>query len=686
MGRKKNSRSGEPGTYTALADSKQRIIALAQANQLEAAKVLASRICHAEGVDAESWFLLGTVHGGLQEFEQAATCFRRAIKLQANVPMAHYNLGIALIKVAEFDAAIASLKEAVRLSPDWADAHHDLGNAFLSVAMSDEAIASYRRAIALRPDFVAAHISLADCLCKRGQFRSAIPSYEIAVRLDAGLVAACQGLASALHAEGRLEEAAVQYRQLLAVEPKQVVALVNFGNLLEELGDKVGAETSYRAALDIQPECAEAMYNFGKLLQGDGNPAAAAEWYRNALRLRPQLASAHNNLGLVLQEEGEDEAAAQHFRLALDCDPKLVEAHLNLARVLRELGHPYDAIEILDRLIDRAPEIAEAHWNRSLLWLLTGDFERGWGEYEWRWEGKGLMRRRFPQPAWDGTSLDGRTVLVYAEQGVGDELMFASCFRDLISMAGHVVIDCDPRLVPLFVRSFPGATVHGGSQTDDIGWLSAVPPIHVHTAAGTVPGVLRPNLQRFPLRRGYLVPDECLANKWRERFRGLGVGPKIGISWRGGHVSQARKRSTRLDQWTPILGLDGAIFINLQYGDRAQEISELQQRYDITINDWSDVNPLKDLDDFAAQISALDLVISVDNSTVHMAGAVGVTAWVLQPFAPDWRWLLETEDSYWYPSVRQFRQTVRKEWEWVMYAVRDALLKGIPHGTFGAVD
>ncbi len=672
MGRKKVSRGGKS---FAAADCKQRIVALAQADRLQEAKALALRACHAGRGDAEAWFLLGSVHGGLQEFEPAAECFRRAIGLQPDAPIAHYNLGIALIRIGNYDGAITSLREAVRLSPEWPDAHHDLGNALLSAGMMEEAMGSYRRAISLKPEFAAAHLSLANALSGLGQFRAAIAGYEAAKRLDAGLLAAYHGLANALHAEGRLEEAADQYRSLLRIESQQVAAHVNLGSLLEESGDLSGAEASYRAALGVQPNSSEAMYNLGKLLQGQDKPGVAAEWYRKALEVQPDLAPAHNNLGIVLLEEDAIEAASRHFKRAIECDPAQIEAHRNLAKSLRELGQPDRALDVLNKLIARVPELAEAHWDRALLWLLSGDFERGWPEYEWRWEGEGLRRRRFPQPLWDGSDLHGRTVLIYAEQGVGDEVMFASCFGDVMAQAGQVVIDCDPRLAPLFSRSFPAAIVHGGPQTDENGWLDKVPHIDTQAAAGTSPGFLRPSLRGFPQHDGYLIPDRHLVEKWRDRYTSLGSGTKIGISWRGGHVSQARKRSTRLEQWEALIGVDDAVFVNLQYGSRAREIDEFRQRYGLAINDWSDVDPLRDLDDFAAQIAALDLVISVDNSTVHLAGALGVPAWVLQPFAPDWRWLLGVEDSYWYPSVRQFRQSVRGDWAGVLHAAREALVR-----------
>jgi hypothetical protein len=302
------------------------------------------------------------------------------------------------------------------------------------------------------------------------------------------------------------------------------------------------------------------------------------------------------------------------------------------------------------------------HWHRGLLWLLTGDFARGWPEYEWRWADPNVRLRSFSRPRWDGSSLSGKTILVCAEQGIGDEIMFASCIPDLVKRAGHVVLECDSRLVPLFSRSFPGVGVSAACPADHGNPVPGSPAIDVQIAAGSLPGYLRRSWQDFPEPHAYLVPDPGAVAKWERRYQEAGDGLNVGISWRGGRKAERGKRSTSLDQWADLLRTEEVSFVNLQYGGSRAEINEVSSRCGVQILDWEDANPLVNLDDFAAQIAALDLVISIDNATVHMAGALGVPVWVLQPFAPEWRWLLDREDSYWYPGVRQFRQSMPGNW------------------------
>jgi hypothetical protein len=242
--------------------------------------------------------------------------------------------------------------------------------------------------------------------------------------------------------------------------------------------------------------------------------------------------------------------------------------------------------------------------------------------------------------------------------------MFASCLPDLIGQAKKIVVECDGRLAPLFARSFPRAEVHGRQPDQDMSRLSCAPGIDWQIAMGSLPGLFRTTLASFPKHSGYLVPDAHAVQSWRQRLTSLGDGIKIGISWRGGSTDKTRRqRSTSLEQWLEILRMPGAHFINLQYGDSEQELRAIRATPGISIADWEDIDPLANLDDFAALIASLDLVISIDNATVHMAGALGTPTWVLQPYVPDWRWFIILENSPWYPSLRYFRQPAPGDWD-----------------------
>jgi hypothetical protein len=324
--------------------------------------------------------------------------------------------------------------------------------------------------------------------------------------------------------------------------------------------------------------------------------------------------------------------------------------------------------------------LPEPHLTKALIMLLTGDCEEGWKKYEWRWKTHDAKpwRRNFAQPVWNGLPLKDKTLFVYAEQGVGDEIMFASCIPDVINQTASCFIECDRRLVPLFSRSFPEAEIleRTGADKTDNGVQGMLPFFDLVIAIGSLPLHFRADLSCFPHRRSYLTPDPEKVDEWKMRVQSLPDGLRVGISWKGGKDPRSRKmRSVVLEQWKDILLLKGITFINLQYGECKVEIMEAKENLNAVIYDWTDADPLQDLDNFAAQIAALDLVISVDNATVHMAGALGVPVWALLPYSPNWRWLLNRNDSPWYPTMRLFRQPSPGDWATVMKKVSQELRK-----------
>lgn len=667
--------SDTPSPETSVSADKRRVLMLAQQRDFVGAKSLCARLCAAHAGDAEAWFLLGAVHGQLGEFAQAAECCRRSIALHPGAAVTHYNLGIALHRLGQYEEAVTSFREAVRRQPDYAEAWHDLGNALLASGRHDEALESYRKAVAIKPGFATAHMSLAGACLSMKRHTEAAAGYQRALELDPDLVDARYRLAEMFHEQGKIGEAVEQYRAALRQRPDEAAAHANLGHLLYRLKDLSAAEESYQAALRFAPAAADVWCSLGTVQREQDRLDVAEASYREALRLDPDLATAHNNLGLVLHATGRLDEAMPCYRRALEIRPDLVEAHVNSAKLFRDQCRLDQAASVLDDAIRILPDAAPLHCDRALVRLQQGDFARGWEEYEWRWRSgsDGLIRREFSLPQWDGSPLTGKCLLIHAEQGIGDEIMFASCLPDVIARARHVIVDCEPRLAPVFRRSFPGITVHGGKQRDGTGWLADYPGIDWQIPIGSLPRFFRKALAEFPRHAGYLKADPALVEMWRSRYAGMGPGLKTGISWRGGYVPEIKKRrSTTLDQWIGALRIPGIHVINLQYGDTADEIHRLGEQ-GVHIRDWADSDPLKDLDHFAAKIAALDLVVSVDNATVHMAGALGVPVWVLQPYSPDWRWMIDREDCCWYPSLRQIRQPCPDDWATVFAKVAQEL-------------
>ena len=401
--------------------------------------------------------------------------------------------------------------------------------------------------------------------------------------------------------------------------------------------------------------------------QNAGRLAEAENVYQQILKGNPNQPVALRLLGTVAYQLGKSEAAVEFITKAITINPNDAEAHNNLGRALRELGQLDAAVASCRRALTITPDLAEAHVFLSLALLLQGNLKEGWEEYEWGLKvEQGKRAPNLPAEMWLGSSLRGKSIIVCAEQGIGDEIMFASCIGDLLERSpDKLFLDCDPRIEALLSRSFPGVIVHGTNRDMDLSWLGENGPPDYSLPIGSLPKFFRNRVEDFPEREAYLTPHPDLVEKWTQRLASLKEGLKIGLSWRGGGV-----RAAPLSDWQPLLSMD-ASFINLQYGDISEDIATLG---DVHIHDWPDNDPLTDLDSQAALISCLDLVVTIDNATVHMAGALGTRTWLLLEHVPDWRWPEAFSDtSPFYRSIRLFRQKQFFEWGHVMDRVARSL-------------
>jgi uncharacterized protein (TIGR03032 family) len=396
----------------------------------------------------------------------------------------------------------------------------------------------------------------------------------------------------------------------------------------------------------------------------------------------PSSALAHYRRGNSWFERDGFAEAAACFEESLRICPSFAEAHCNLGVTRQFQSRLADSVASLQRALELRPDMPAAHFNLAMTSFLMGDIDRGWSEYEWRWKCRhfGTTPGAASQiaPTWNGEPLGGKSILIYGEQGVGDEIMFASCVPGLLQSSGRVLLACELRLTPLFARSFPDATVVSLESLAQPCERRKLGQVDWQTAAGSVPRLSRPGEMSPPSRPGFLLADDHTRHVWQQRLQELGPGRKIGISWRGGKdAAEQRRRSTALEQWEPVLTTPNCCFVNLQHGESQAEVLDVSSRLGLTIAHCPEVNPIVDLDTFAAQIAALDLVISIDNSTMHLAAALGVPTWglVAFPSASYWRWFGDGAGSTWYDMLRLWRKRPGESWEALFRQVQAALNK-----------
>jgi len=505
-------------------------------------------------------------------------------------------------------------------------------------------------------------------------------------------VSALNNLGVVIRKQGRPDEAADCYRKALAIQPRDWPSLNNLGNVLHHLRDFAGAIEMHDRAIAARPNEADSHFNKGNALTALERIAEAAEHYRQAVALRPGFYEAHCNLGISLRKLGRlDEAIAayrdairhddrqafawiklgnvfdqQHrfpeaidaFERALARDPDAPDASNGLGLALMRSGRPAAAIEHLRRAIGSDPKNAWAHLNLALALLTLGRFEEGWREYEWRWsidDGQGgKYRSTAGAPAWEGQSLAGRTILLIHEQGLGDTIQCLRYIPVLAAMGAKVIAGVQPPLARI------AASVAGCAQVVPTG--GKVPERDFDAPFLSLPRLLGTTEATIPRDVPYLAPDPDLIAQWRARLPTDGL--KVGLCWAGKPSFQADARRTMsFAMLAPLADIEGVTFVNLQKGDAAAEARDAMP----VLLDLMD--EVTDFADTAAIIASLDLVVTVDTSVAHLAGAMGRPVWMLCRYDSEWRWLLERIDSPWYPTMSILRQDAPFDWAGVVARV-----------------
>lgn len=524
----------------------------------------------------------------------------------------------------------------------------------------DEAARLYLQVLASEPgDFNALHLL--------GTVRSAQGRYREAADLIAGAIAtaptvpnAHYNLAVVYDAMGRPEEAMASYRRVLAIDPNHAEAHYNLANLQRALGDYAEAEAGYRRAVALRPGWGQPVTNLAGVLVAVRRFGEASALYRQALTLDPRDASLWRNLGTTLAEMDRNDDAIVCFRQGLALAPEDAETHCALGKALWQLNRCEAAIASFQRAQVLRPAFADAGWHEGVARLTLGDMAAGWLRHEWRLRVEEFKRPHdFPTPPWSGEPIAGRTILLHAEQGFGDTLQFVRYAPLVAARGARVVLEVQRPLSGL-LSGFEGCA-------SVIAYGDPVPDHDAHCPLPSLPLALGGEI---PANIPYLAAPAERVDAWRSTL-GASTEPGVGVVWAGsGRHTNDRNRSLALDRLRPVLATPGIRFFSLQKDLRDGDghlptefpgVAELGSR-------------LTDFTDTAAVVSLLDLVITVDTSVAHLAGALGRPTWVMIPFRPDWRWQLGRNDSPWYPSVRLFRQPRIGDWDAVVAEVRQALV------------
>jgi tetratricopeptide (TPR) repeat protein len=588
----------------------------------------------------------------------------RDVLAESPQPGIYHLLGLLNYALGRVDTALEYTQRAIDLNPGDPEARSNLAAMLLTAGRADESVDACRAAIRLQPIHPHAYNNLGNALRQLGRVDEAVSAFEQALAQQPALAEACNNLGNISREKGALDQAIAWYRRALAARADYTEAQFGVAVTLAQATRPGEAIVAYQQLISFHPDHVQAHNNLGTLFQQQGKLNDALACYERAIRLNPKFAPAHNNAGTVLRLLGRLPDAIDRFQTAWNLDPAYSDAANYLGTALREAGRIDEAIAVHTQSISRWPENAQAHFNLSIALLLQGDFSRGLEHYEWRQRlpGAAPVRQNIPCPQWRGEPLSNRRILIHSEQGLGDFLQFVRYVPEIARLGGRVVLDCYPELSRLL------APIPGVEQLTCPG--QPLPPLDLHCPVCSLPLAFNTTLQTIPAVVPYLISDPALSSKWRERLQSLGSGLNVALVWAGrpSHHNDP-SRSIALSRLSPLAKIPGIRWFSLQKGPAAAQAATAAPGFE-TI-DWT--AELNDFADTAAMLANLDLLITVDTAPAHLAGALGKPVWTLLPYAPDFRWLLDRDDSPWYPTMRLFRQPVPGDWESVIAAVKKQL-------------
>jgi len=680
-----------------LPDAMRRARALHQHGDLAAARRLCLAVLEVQPDHYSARVLLGVITAREGDLEQAHQLLRRAVDVRADLPEAHFNLGVVLEALSRPDEALASYDKALAVNPEHVEALNNRGNVLCILQRAEEALASYDNALAIRPATAQTLFNRGNALQRMQRYEEALGCYARALALNPAYADAHGGRGVALLALNRLEEALASCDQALAIEPERADSHKTRGSTLFALGRREEALASYERALAIRPDDVRALYERGLVLQSVQRLDEAVASYDRALAVDPGRPEVHNSRGVALQALGRLEQALASYERAIAIEPGYADAQNNCGGVLIALGRPGQALAAIDVALALRPgfaealnnrgialhalnrpdealssyddalatrdDLADAHFNRALTALLLGQLPVGWEGYEWRWKCKEFgAARDFEQPLWRGAGdVRGKSLLLHAEQGLGDTIQFSRYATLVAARGARVILEVQPPLKSL---------LHEIDGIDDIvARGDPLPQFDLHCPLLSLPLALATTLDSIPSPTGNLKPDAARVARWATRL-GPRESLRVGLAWSGGARHRYdRQRSIPLALFEPLLALP-LQFVCLQTEIRASDHATLQKSTNLLHFE----HEIVDFCDTSALIELVDLVLCVDTSVAHLAATQGKPVWLLLPQVPDWRWMLQREDSPWYPTMRIFRQHTAGGWSEVIERVARELL------------
>ncbi len=643
---------------------------------------------------------LGAAALKAENFVEAERWLRRAIGFGKAGAATYTWLGLALSSQGRRPDAIEMFRQAAVAAPQDPGMHFNLGNELMRAETWEDAVTSYERALRLKPDYPEALNGLGTALKVRGALDAAAARLHQAIDLRPDYAEAYDNLGDTLVRAGEAGEAASCFRRAIALEPDNADFHADLGNAMLDQQHWDDAVACYERSLALRPDYPEALYSLGSALRAGGNPEASLSPLRRAIALRPDYAEAHENLAQSLVRVSREDEADACFRHAIALQPEKATRYLHYGNALLEQYRLDEAIAQFERALEVNPACTDARYGLSGVWLMRQQFEQGWPAYEQRLQNAEYRKTSFSSEKtgfalyerlahWQGPGETGvDEVAIWAEQGLGDQVMISTLLPELIAAGTPVLYEVDRRLLAAYERAFPGTRFikRSAPPQEELQRASRV------LAIGSLPGLFRRSREDFsrqPAKLLHALPERVA--HYRQRLGAAGPGLKVGLSWRSTRKDYwgTQKKSAPLADFAPLLALPASWFVDLQYGDTAVERNALEAGRGARLTHFDEVDYFMDLEEVLAIIEACDLVITTSNATAHFAGALGKRTWLLYlADRPPFHYWAHAGDHrcLWYPSVEIVTAPQLTDWPSLIRHTADRLEAALQTGFKPQID
>jgi tetratricopeptide (TPR) repeat protein len=610
-------------------------------------------------------------------FADAVPIYKKILRRDpANIGAANL-LGVSLIQTGRLEEAVAVINDTLSVDPNQGAAHYNLGTALQALGRHEEAIDHLQSAIRLNPADAQAFNNLGAALKALRRLDEALDAYQAAARIQPNFTEAHLNIGNTLHSLRRSLEGLEAVDRAIKLSPAQPAGYLSAGNIMLGIGFQERAIPHFREALRLGSTVASTYFRLAMCLYDTKMRAEALAVADEGFKQKPETAEDHAAIGGFLQRLNRDAEAVAYFNKALALDADLPGPRLALANSLSVLGRAAEAEQHYEELCRRHPDYQKTIYNKALVDLSAGEFQKGWDGYEARFADQlaGMVSRDFSFPLWTGGKVE--KLLVWLEQGLGDQILYAGMIEEARERTDEIFLEMEPRLVPLMARSFPAVQV--------------IPPLEervdisadAHTPIAGLGKFFRQDWKDFP-RKAYLVPDRERAEALRSKFESTGRCA-IGISWQSVSRKTGIFKTAALDDLVLLLQRPEFQFIDLQYGDTSGERIALREQRGVSVQHLDEIDNTNDIDGLAALIAACDTVVTVSNTTAHLAGALGKPVWIMVPQGHGrlWYWFRDRTDSPWYPGARIVRQQPGQSWADLVVSIVPEILefaRGLKNG------